>query len=99
MKEPENYADVKKAYHAFLAGSNMLDLIDIYQKCYGLGLLAEDESISPVSIMFVWPHVVLTYFCFQLWIYDTSSYAQDLWISHKFGEALEFKLLNFVKVF
>lgn len=53
MKEPENYADVKKAYHAFLAGSNMLDLIDIYQKCYGLGLLAEDESISPVSIMFV----------------------------------------------
>lgn len=53
MKEPENYADVKKAYHAFLARSNMLDLIDIYQKCYSLGLLAEDESISPVSIMFV----------------------------------------------
>lgn len=53
MKEPENCADVKKAYHAFLARSNMLDLIDIYGKCYGLGLLAEDESISPVSIMFV----------------------------------------------
>lgn len=53
MTEPENYADVKKAYHAFLARSNMLDLIDIYQKCYSLGLLAEDESISPVSIMFV----------------------------------------------
>ncbi|NXK64381.1 PARI protein, partial [Sylvietta virens] len=51
MQEPENYADVKKAYHAFLARSNMLDLIDIYQKCCGLGLLAEDESISPVQLL------------------------------------------------
>ncbi|NXA81183.1 PARI protein, partial [Thryothorus ludovicianus] len=51
MKEPENYADVKKAYHAFLARSNMLDLIDIYQKCSSLGLLAEDESISPVQLL------------------------------------------------
>ncbi|NXC80167.1 PARI protein, partial [Cercotrichas coryphoeus] len=51
MKEPESYADVKKAYHAFLARSNMLDLIDIYQKCYSLGLLAEDESISPVQLL------------------------------------------------
>ncbi|NXY52771.1 PARI protein, partial [Callaeas wilsoni] len=51
MKEPENYADVKKAYHAFLERSNMLDLIDIYQKCYSLGLLAEDESISPVQLL------------------------------------------------
>ncbi|KAM7056182.1 PCNA-interacting partner isoform 1-T1 [Acridotheres tristis] len=51
MKEPENYADVKKAYHAFLARSNMLDLIDIYQKCYSLGLVAEDETISPVQLL------------------------------------------------
>ncbi|XP_062347239.1 PCNA-interacting partner isoform X1 [Cinclus cinclus] len=51
MKEPENYADVKKAYHTFLARSNMLDLIDIYQKCYSLGLLAEDESISAVQLL------------------------------------------------
>ncbi|NXQ41379.1 PARI protein, partial [Catharus fuscescens] len=51
VTEPENYADVKKAYHAFLARSNMLDLIDIYQKCYSLGLLAEDESISPVQLL------------------------------------------------
>ncbi|NXO09144.1 PARI protein, partial [Oriolus oriolus] len=51
MKEPENYADVKKAYHAFLARSNMLDLIDICQKCYSLGLLREDESISPVQLL------------------------------------------------
>ncbi|NWY66952.1 PARI protein, partial [Erithacus rubecula] len=63
MKEPENYADVKKAYHAFLARSNMLDLIDIYQKCYSLGLSAEDESISPVT------HLPL-----PLWI----SYCSDL---------------------
>uniref|UniRef100_A0A803Y7K1 PCNA-interacting partner n=1 Tax=Meleagris gallopavo TaxID=9103 RepID=A0A803Y7K1_MELGA len=32
MEEPENYADFKKAYHTFLASSNMLDIIDIYQK-------------------------------------------------------------------
>ncbi|NXI42356.1 PARI protein, partial [Galbula dea] len=51
MKEPENYADVKKAYHAFLARSNMLDLIDICQKCYGLGLVSEDESIAPVQML------------------------------------------------
>ncbi|XP_017593549.1 PREDICTED: PCNA-interacting partner isoform X4 [Corvus brachyrhynchos] len=51
MKEPENYADVKKAYHAFLARSNMFDLIDICQKCYSLGLLPEDESISPVQLL------------------------------------------------
>ncbi|XP_039564159.1 PCNA-interacting partner isoform X5 [Passer montanus] len=51
MKEPENYADVKKAYHAFLARSNMLDLIDIYQKCCSLGLLAEDESMYPVQLL------------------------------------------------
>ena len=53
MKEPENYPDIKKAYHAFLARSNMLDLIDICQKCYDLGLVSEDESIAPVSILFV----------------------------------------------
>ncbi|XP_041906779.1 PCNA-interacting partner isoform X2 [Corvus kubaryi] len=51
MKEPENYADVKKAYHAFLARSNMFDLIDICQKCSSLGLLPEDESISPVQLL------------------------------------------------
>ncbi|XP_008936585.1 PREDICTED: PCNA-interacting partner [Merops nubicus] len=51
MKEPDNYADLKKAYHAFLARSNMLDLIDVCQKCYGLGLVSEDESITPVQLM------------------------------------------------
>ncbi|KAM6419213.1 PCNA-interacting partner isoform 4-T4 [Pluvialis apricaria] len=51
MKEPENYADLKKTYHAFLARSNMLDLIDVFQKCYGLGLVSEDESIAPVQLL------------------------------------------------
>ncbi|XP_014793003.1 PREDICTED: PCNA-interacting partner [Calidris pugnax] len=51
MKEPENYADLKKAYHAFLARSNMLDLIDVCQKCYSLGLVSEDESIAPVRLL------------------------------------------------
>ncbi|KAM6288065.1 PCNA-interacting partner [Spheniscus humboldti] len=51
MKEPENYADLKKAYHAFLARSNMLDLIDMCQMCYGLGLVSEDESIAPVQLL------------------------------------------------
>ncbi|NXG20472.1 PARI protein, partial [Grallaria varia] len=51
MKETENFADVKKAYDAFLARSNMLDLIDICQKCYSLGLLPEDESIAPVQLL------------------------------------------------
>ncbi|NXL05931.1 PARI protein, partial [Mesembrinibis cayennensis] len=51
MKEPENYADLKKTYHAFLSRSNMLDLIDICQKCYGLGLVSEDESIAPVQLL------------------------------------------------
>ncbi|XP_064893473.1 PCNA-interacting partner isoform X6 [Columba livia] len=51
MKEPENYGDLKKAYDAFLARSNMLDLIDICQKCSGLGLISEDESIAPVQLL------------------------------------------------
>ncbi|NXF38627.1 PARI protein, partial [Nyctibius bracteatus] len=51
MKEPENYVDLKRTYHAFLARSNMLDLIDICQKCYSLGLMSEDESIAPVQLL------------------------------------------------
>ncbi|NWI15518.1 PARI protein, partial [Crypturellus soui] len=51
MEEPENYADQKKAYDTFLASSNMLDLIDIYQKCYELALVSEDESITPVQML------------------------------------------------
>ncbi|KFP69893.1 PREDICTED: PCNA-interacting partner-like, partial [Acanthisitta chloris] len=49
MKEPENYADVKEAYHAFLERSNMLDLIDIHQKHRSLE--PEDESIAPVQLL------------------------------------------------
>ncbi|NXN32262.1 PARI protein, partial [Nycticryphes semicollaris] len=51
MKEPENYADLKNAYHGFLIRSNMLDLIDLCQKCYGLGLVSEDENVSPVQLL------------------------------------------------
>ncbi|XP_015723009.1 PCNA-interacting partner isoform X1 [Coturnix japonica] len=51
MEEPENYADFKKAYHTFLASSNMLDIIDIYQKCHDLALVSEDESIAPVQLL------------------------------------------------
>ncbi|KFO06676.1 PCNA-interacting partner, partial [Balearica regulorum gibbericeps] len=51
VKEPKNYADLKKAYDAFLARNNVLDLIDICQKCYGLGLVSEDESIAPVQLL------------------------------------------------
>ncbi|NXX85146.1 PARI protein, partial [Urocolius indicus] len=51
MREPENYGDLKKAYHTFLARSSMLDLIDICQKCYSLGLVSEDEIIEPVQLL------------------------------------------------
>ncbi|XP_067998360.1 PCNA-interacting partner isoform X2 [Melanerpes formicivorus] len=51
VKEPDNYADVKKAYRAFLARSNMLDLIDIHQKYCDLGLVSEDESIDSVQLL------------------------------------------------
>ncbi|KAM8820021.1 PCNA-interacting partner [Eudromia elegans] len=51
IEEPEYYADQKKAYDTFLASSNMLDLIDIYQKCYELTLVSEDKSITPVQML------------------------------------------------
>ncbi|NWH70201.1 PARI protein, partial [Piaya cayana] len=51
MTEPENYADLKKTYDAFLARSNMLDLIDVHQKCYGLGLVHEDDHVAPVQLL------------------------------------------------
>ncbi|NXI74484.1 PARI protein, partial [Anseranas semipalmata] len=51
MEEPENYADLRKAYDTFLASSNMLDIIDVCQKCYALALVSEDESIAPVQLL------------------------------------------------
>ncbi|XP_025004505.2 PCNA-interacting partner isoform X2 [Gallus gallus] len=51
MEEPENYAAFKEAYHTFLASSNMLDIIDIYQKCCALELLSEDERIAPIQLL------------------------------------------------
>uniref|UniRef100_A0A674K2T8 PCNA-interacting partner n=1 Tax=Terrapene triunguis TaxID=2587831 RepID=A0A674K2T8_9SAUR len=50
MEAPENYADIKKAYDSFLKRSNMLDLIDICQKCHTLTPESEIEEMSPVTI-------------------------------------------------
>lgn len=86
MKEPENFADMKKAYHAFLARSSMLDLIDIYQKCCGLGLVSEDESIAPVSI-FVY---LISFFgwcvCLFLTYFDSSYGFMTLLNIHRISE-------------
>lgn len=47
VEAPENYADIKSAYATFLRRCNMMDLIDVYQKCGALAL--ENEPLSPVS--------------------------------------------------
>ncbi|XP_005303751.2 PCNA-interacting partner isoform X1 [Chrysemys picta bellii] len=51
MEAPENYADIKKAYDSFLKRSNMLDLIDICQKCHTLIPESEIEEMSPVQLL------------------------------------------------
>ncbi|XP_067392239.1 PCNA-interacting partner isoform X2 [Emydura macquarii macquarii] len=51
METPENYADIKKAYDTFLRSSNMLDLIDICQKCQTLTPESEIEEMFPVQLL------------------------------------------------
>ncbi|XP_037735560.1 PCNA-interacting partner isoform X5 [Chelonia mydas] len=51
MEAPENYDDIKKAYDTFLKRSNMLDLIDICQKCRTLTSESEIEEMSPVQLL------------------------------------------------
>ncbi|EMP23977.1 PARP1-binding protein [Chelonia mydas] len=51
MEAPENYDDIKKAYDTFLKRSNMLDLIDICQKCHTLTSESEIEEMSPVQLL------------------------------------------------
>ncbi|XP_074863732.1 PCNA-interacting partner [Carettochelys insculpta] len=51
MEAPENYATIKKAYGTFLKSSNMLDLIDIFQKCPTLIPESEAEELSPVQLL------------------------------------------------
>ncbi|XP_006138096.2 PCNA-interacting partner isoform X2 [Pelodiscus sinensis] len=49
MEAPENYDDIKKAYDTFLKSSNMLDLIDICQKCSTLA--SETEEMCPIQLL------------------------------------------------
>ncbi|XP_061494848.1 PCNA-interacting partner isoform X2 [Rhineura floridana] len=49
VEGPENYADITGAYARFLKRCNMMDLIDVYQKCGALEL--ENESISSEQLL------------------------------------------------
>lgn len=51
MEAPQNYADIRNTYVSFLKRCNMVDLIDIFQKCGTL--IVEKESISHVSISII----------------------------------------------
>ncbi|XP_072856123.2 PCNA-interacting partner isoform X4 [Pogona vitticeps] len=46
---PENYAEISSVYTSFLKRCNMMDLIDIHQKCGSL--LLENESLSSVQLL------------------------------------------------
>ncbi|XP_019370908.1 PREDICTED: PCNA-interacting partner isoform X1 [Gavialis gangeticus] len=49
MEAPVHYADIRKAYDTFLKSSNLLDLIEICQKCHML--IPESEEISSVQLL------------------------------------------------
>ncbi|XP_054844369.1 PCNA-interacting partner [Eublepharis macularius] len=49
MDTPENYGDIRSTYSSFLKRCNMMDLIDIYQKCGSLE--PGNESLSPVQLL------------------------------------------------
>ncbi|XP_066489447.1 PCNA-interacting partner [Tiliqua scincoides] len=49
MEAPQNYADIRNAYTSFLKRCNMVDVIDVFQKCGALTL--EKESMSPVQLL------------------------------------------------
>nr|XP_042119273.1 PCNA-interacting partner isoform X2 [Peromyscus maniculatus bairdii] len=48
IKVVDHYEDIKKTYDDFLKNSNMLDLIDVYQKCSNLTSNCENTMISSV---------------------------------------------------
>uniref|UniRef100_A0A8D1XAM3 PCNA-interacting partner n=1 Tax=Sus scrofa TaxID=9823 RepID=A0A8D1XAM3_PIG len=51
MKVNDHYENIRRIYHDFLKNSNMLDLIDVYNKCSVLTSNYENHTnISPVSI-------------------------------------------------
>ncbi|XP_048213110.1 PCNA-interacting partner isoform X2 [Perognathus longimembris pacificus] len=51
MEVVDHYEDIKKTYNDFLKNSNMLDLIDIYEKCRVLTADCENnDMISPIQL-------------------------------------------------
>ncbi|KAM9229741.1 PCNA-interacting partner isoform 7-T7 [Dugong dugon] len=54
MEVIDHYEDIRKTYDDFLKNSNMLDLIDVYQKCRILTSNCEkNDKISPVATSFI----------------------------------------------
>ncbi|NP_001387785.1 PCNA-interacting partner isoform 20 [Homo sapiens] len=54
MDVTDHYEDVRKIYDDFLKNSNMLDLIDVYQKCRALTSNCENyNTVSPVATSFI----------------------------------------------
>ncbi|XP_055096279.1 PCNA-interacting partner isoform X8 [Symphalangus syndactylus] len=54
MDMTDHYEDIRKIYDDFLKNSNMLDLIDVYQKCRALTSNCENyNTISPVATSFI----------------------------------------------
>ncbi|XP_074082811.1 PCNA-interacting partner [Macrotis lagotis] len=51
MEVDEHYKDIRKTYDAFLKNSNILDLIDVYQKCQTLTSTCENKVMSPVQLL------------------------------------------------
>ncbi|XP_027711681.1 PCNA-interacting partner isoform X1 [Vombatus ursinus] len=51
MEVVEHYKDIRKTYDSFLKNSNILDLIDVYQKCQTLTSTCENKVMSPVQLL------------------------------------------------
>ncbi|XP_048357309.1 PCNA-interacting partner isoform X4 [Sphaerodactylus townsendi] len=49
VNSPENYGDIRNTYSGFLKHCNMMDIIDVYQKCGSLE--GEENCISPVQLL------------------------------------------------
>ncbi|XP_047405298.1 PCNA-interacting partner isoform X3 [Sciurus carolinensis] len=51
MEVVDHYEDIKKTYNDFLKNNNMLDLIDVYEKCRILTSNCENnDMISPIQL-------------------------------------------------
>ncbi|XP_062059010.1 PCNA-interacting partner isoform X1 [Lepus europaeus] len=50
MEVVDHYEKIRKSYDDFLKNSNMLDLIDVYQKCRVLTSNCENDKISPSQL-------------------------------------------------